>query len=327
MRTPTLAALACAEFPNDNPDLHAGAIWRCAEPGQAAVAVLPAPAATVRAHLRKDEAPDGDALEDAAAFEDEALEEEAPSLRTAEGTEEAVPLDEGEDAIEIVDELPFECDFEESFSLPPREPALAAASTFESAVAIEAPVCAAFEEAPVEEALLEEALLEEEPLEDEEEENARAAPTDPFVRWLLSLEGTARSLGASDASIACLRALFGQARLDGIDPGERAIEALLARGAIVLGTQGPSSPSLLSPLPRGASRSVTFTGEVQAWQGILRGESEDFALPGGGALPPLDEWSADVVARVLGQPSRADGVRRELRRRGIAAFGLVADAA
>jgi hypothetical protein len=61
---------------------------------------------------------------------------------------------------------------------------------------------------------------------------------------------------------------------------------------------------------------------VLAWQGILRGESEDF-----GALGPLDEWAADVVARVVGNPARADGIRRELRRRGVAAFGVVADAA
>ena len=60
-----------------------------------------------------------------------------------------------------------------------------------------------------------------------------------------------------------------------------------------------------------------------AWQGILRGESEDFSLCGG----TLDEWTANVLARLLGNAGRADGIRRELRRRGIAAFGLVSAAA
>jgi hypothetical protein len=81
---------------------------------------------------------------------------------------------------------------------------------------------------------------------------------------------------------------------------------------------------------RGLARTSGFSRQVLAWQGILRGESEDFGVPGYGALEPLgplDEWSADIVARVVGNPARADGIRRELRRRGVAAFGLVADAA
>jgi hypothetical protein len=72
----------------------------------------------------------------------------------------------------------------------------------------------------------------------------------------------------------------------------------------------------------GLARTSAFTSQVLAWQGILRGESEDF-----GPLGPLDEWTADVVARVVGNPGRADGIRQELRRRGVAAFGMVTDAA
>jgi hypothetical protein len=37
---------------------------------------------------------------------------------------------------------------------------------------------------------------------------------------------------------------------------------------------------------------------------------------------PLDEWAAGVVARATG--GRVDAVRRELRSRGVAAFGLAA---
>jgi hypothetical protein len=41
----------------------------------------------------------------------------------------------------------------------------------------------------------------------------------------------------------------------------------------------------------------------------------------------LDEWCAALIAGVLGQNVRADGLKRELRRRGVAAFGLVEQAA
>jgi hypothetical protein len=61
--------------------------------------------------------------------------------------------------------------------------------------------------------------------------------------------------------------------------------------------------------------------QAVAWRGILRGESEDYEACGAASL---DEWAADVVARVIGGAARADGIRRELRRRGVAAFGLVA---
>jgi hypothetical protein len=61
-----------------------------------------------------------------------------------------------------------------------------------------------------------------------------------------------------------------------------------------------------------------------AWQAILRGESEDFSACG---ATTLDEWSSMLVAVALGEPARADSLRRELRRRGVAAFGLIVEAA
>ena len=38
----------------------------------------------------------------------------------------------------------------------------------------------------------------------------------------------------------------------------------------------------------------------------------------------LDEWSADLLARMMGAPSKAATLRRELRSHGVAAFGLAA---
>jgi hypothetical protein len=71
----------------------------------------------------------------------------------------------------------------------------------------------------------------------------------------------------------------------------------------------------------GVDASDDLAPQAIAWRGILRGESEDYEACGAATL---DEWAASVVAGVVGGTSKADGIRRELRRRGVAAFGLVA---
>lgn len=57
----------------------------------------------------------------------------------------------------------------------------------------------------------------------------------------------------------------------------------------------------------------------QAWAAILRGTSEDWDAIGGSML---DEWAADTLARITGVDAQI--LKRELRSRGIAAFGLAA---
>lgn len=57
-----------------------------------------------------------------------------------------------------------------------------------------------------------------------------------------------------------------------------------------------------------------------AWRAILRGQSDDYAACGAATL---DEWAADTLARLMSAPSRASQLRRELRSRGVVAFGLV----
>ena len=37
----------------------------------------------------------------------------------------------------------------------------------------------------------------------------------------------------------------------------------------------------------------------------------------------LDTWTADLVARLIAHPDKAQTIRRDLRRRGIAAFGML----
>ena len=63
-----------------------------------------------------------------------------------------------------------------------------------------------------------------------------------------------------------------------------------------------------------------IVGEMRGWRAILRGESDD--LEPCGALS-LDEWAADLLARLCQKVSKAQVLRRELRSRGIAAYGLV----
>ncbi len=113
---------------------------------------------------------------------------------------------------------------------------------------------------------------------------------DPFVALGAVLEAVARGAGAGEGAIATLRIVLGRERVT----AETRDDLLVLRE------------------------------QAAAWQAILRGDSEDFGACGGSSL---DEWSAGAVARAMGEMSRADGLRRELRRRGVAAFGLVIEAA
>jgi hypothetical protein len=64
----------------------------------------------------------------------------------------------------------------------------------------------------------------------------------------------------------------------------------------------------------------SFRAQSLAWRAILLGTSDDFGACGGAML---DEWAADLLARLLGAPARATALRQDLRSRGVAAFGLV----
>ena len=63
---------------------------------------------------------------------------------------------------------------------------------------------------------------------------------------------------------------------------------------------------------------------ASAWRAILRGESDDFAACG---PKSLDEWASEALAHFLNAPTKAGALRRELRARGVAAYGLVMEAA
>jgi hypothetical protein len=314
----------CAEFPNDNEDLHHGAIWACMELGREASCELPRPYPPPAAVL--------EATASAAVLE-EPQPRPLPSIATPAGSAEEIV------SLLTIDERDEHGEREADVSSPswplvshrPLGPSPAVEALEDGLAAVMAsddvdPDGLAEDAEPIEivdELSFDDALddlpavLEAaEPASDEASAGlvSERAPADPFAQLVAALEDVARALGAGDEGVACLDALFGRSRIEAIAAGDRAVEALVAGGVIARGA-------------RGLTRSGPFTAKVLAWQGILRGESEDFALPDGGALEPLDEWAADLLMRVVGPPARADGIRRDLRRRGIAAFGLVAEAA
>jgi hypothetical protein len=70
----------------------------------------------------------------------------------------------------------------------------------------------------------------------------------------------------------------------------------------------------------GVRAAASFSETAVAWRKVLRGETDD--LSGCGATT-LDGWGVDVLrAFGVGRDGKLD-VRRELRRRGVAAFGML----
>ncbi len=122
-------------------------------------------------------------------------------------------------------------------------------------------------------------------------------PYRAFVRVLVDV-----ALARNDpAAAACVEELF-----DGRTPlrASADVAALLAAGDI-LGD---------------AQLSTTFETRRSAWREILCGIRDDFEACGPAML---DDWAADVLARALGVLAQQPALKRELRARGIAAFGLV----
>ncbi|MGA3123458.1 MAG: hypothetical protein ABSF69_22030 [Polyangiaceae bacterium] len=134
---------------------------------------------------------------------------------------------------------------------------------------------------------------------------------DAFVTFAAVLSRVALECGANAGDAELVKALLGIKRMEEYLPGADCTEALVAGRIAILA-------------PPGLVRTPQFTDEVLSWQRLLRGESDDFAACG---TSTLDEWAANLVARATGDVTRTQAIRRELRRYGIAAFGLVTEAA
>jgi hypothetical protein len=88
----------------------------------------------------------------------------------------------------------------------------------------------------------------------------------------------------------------------------------LSRVAVSIGgdAAGAELNALLSSAP--------FAPQAQAWGSVLNGESDDLASCG---PVMLDEFAAKALATALGQPERAQELRKNVRNEGIVAFGLL----
>lgn len=127
-----------------------------------------------------------------------------------------------------------------------------------------------------------------------------APPDDSFTTLLCTLTDAALAVGSAHAA-AMVPKLFLEGRVDSVSAE---ITGALAEGNIAIDGRATEA----------------FTRTTEAWRAILSGASDDLSGCGG---VTLDEWGAEVLARLMGMPSRAAHLRRELRTRGVAAFGLI----
>lgn len=326
-----------AEFPNDNPSMHRGAIWVCDSLTGSARAELPPPPspplpiapALIAAVI------DVPALEAAASSEDASL--EVASFDLASGALEvaspaqpeiAAPARTAPEAISELASAPASA---------PTVVTLAEPATLTTAEVSEdaAPAAVTDDESTLRALHLEElheavpppapkadddegeageVIVEEldpvdartegiEPVFDVVEEipattSSEPPPSgDPFVTLVCTLADVAIGAGAAHVA-SLLPGLFFDGRVEGPIDGE--LEQLLRAAGV----------------SDGAGIDPAFVATTDAWRAILRGTSDDFSA----CTSMLDEWAAELLARLIAAPAPA--LRQELRSRGVAAFGL-----
>ncbi|MBX3200983.1 MAG: hypothetical protein KF894_22780 [Labilithrix sp.] len=298
-----------SEFPNDNPELHRGVIWVCLEPtgharperACAPVAALePSPtgvawpavvgAATTELAAADDErelcVPPHDSL--APPEDDQEDEAAAPIL-----VEELEPVEMSVEGAEDVSGVPAPAVSEIVLAMPRPEADVArdlAALAGDLAASDAVDVTPRFDAIVASEA----------PVHDSSA--LPPAPDDPFTVLVCTLADVA--IAAGSPHVASL--------LPGLLYDGRLPEPLDAEAAEALRAAGVLEGSGVAP---------AFVAVTSAWSAILRGTSDDFDACGASML---DEWAADLLARMLAAPARAQSLRQELRTRGVAAFGLAA---
>jgi hypothetical protein len=124
---------------------------------------------------------------------------------------------------------------------------------------------------------------------------------DPFVLELLPV---VRDVAGANADAAIQLFELGEVPEDA-----RARSSLMALGAVEPGNAGGP-----------ARTSQAFRAAMTGWRAVLRGDLDDVEACGGRML---DEWVAEIVAAIQGQPAKAPELRRALRARGVCAFGLI----
>jgi hypothetical protein len=134
-----------------------------------------------------------------------------------------------------------------------------------------------------------------------------ALPTeDVFQLFVRTLVEVALGAGAPARVVEALPGMLGATRLDVHALDASIIDALVAAG-------------LLARTESGAvTRAESLVANAHAWRATLLGEETEFSVSS-----MLDEWSAHIVSRLASVPDQEQALRRELRERGIAAFGML----
>ncbi|AKV01928.1 hypothetical protein AKJ09_08591 [Labilithrix luteola] len=303
-----------AEFPNDNPALHRGIIWVCLEP----VAAPTVDACTLQPSTvevpPEVEAP---SVTNSVA--------EAPLARATPLEGPVTAVDDDAPVARISGILPIALDSE---ARPEREE-----------IGLEDMVIALQAQAPFDDLSDDEPIVVEElePFDDDVSVEAvndvvttlvAAAPAvavnvepEPVVSEpVMSAPSTTLPPPPEDPFTIFVSTLVDVALHENAAHVAAALPGLLGAGILPHGL-GPEATQALREggIVEGLEATPGFAATTTAWSAILRGTSDDFSACGSGML---DEWAAELLARLLGAPSRVPGLRRELRARGVAAFGL-----
>ena len=337
-----------AEFPNDNPLLHEGATWVClsvqgppravTRPRTKGLSAEPLRASSASILTHSDEAAAGsreapDVAADGAGVSSEELSascEVPTAIVVTEAPEPAPSLEALTLAFDTTEVSPF-TDTSSSPCAPLELDAMDFVLTLSSDDAVfdfdadgapaattpddtaDAPACEADDPVP--------AVAEPVPAADSTsaatnatlavvapaaQSSSVASLPDSFSAYVAAVVEVAEAAGHTRAAATIPRLLEG-ASLDLASLPDEAQARLVA--ADVLSRSGGA----LSP-------SEAFASMASAWRGVLRGDTHDLSACGESTL---DGWSAELLkAFGVGQGSATD-VRRELRRRGVAAFGML----
>jgi hypothetical protein len=293
-----------AEFPNDNPELHRGVSWVCLDVTGAPVAILPEPEPI--AVVAIEPAVAEPVVIEPAVIEPVVIEPEPVSMSVAELIAPAEPAEVPEVIEEArvpeprisgivargeLHDLEDEDDDAGEIVVEELPPLDESASVEGAPMVAKAPAPAPIETlvAPVAATAVETSTA------------LPPASDDPFTVLVSTLADVA--IGAGSPYVASL------------------LPALLLEGRLEHAMPADAATALAeADVARGTEVTATFIGQTRAWRALLAGTSDDFAACGNAML---DEWAAELLARLLGAPSRAVALRRELRSRGVAAFGLV----
>lgn len=142
---------------------------------------------------------------------------------------------------------------------------------------------------------------------------------------LLAPDAVAQSFSVFVSALARVAMDAGASRLAAALPG------FLERGILVTDGLAPEviealvSRGFAGPGEGGLRASASCAVTCGAWRRVLSGQSDDLSACG---TSTLDGWAAELLAAALGAPTDAvKKLRRELRRHGVAAFGIIAHAA